>query len=657
MRDRTNQSLPAGPTLHELLSQLPRCMLRDQHYFRLQIQKLQEQLRARRPADRWLNRLAAEIAQSAQRREFRQTHLPRPTFPMELPVAERKDEIAKAVAENQVVIVCGETGSGKTTQLPKICLELGRGVSGLIGHTQPRRIAARSVAMRISQELDSPLGQAVGYKVRFSDKLSDRTYVKLMTDGILLAETQGDRYLEQYDTIIIDEAHERSLNIDFLLGYLKQLLPKRPDLKVIITSATINPEQFSKHFNNAPIVMVSGRTYPVEVRYRPIVAQEDDPDEDEPTLQEAILSAVDELSREPSSTFARDTLVFLSGEREIRETAESLHKHHPSNVEVLPLYARLSADEQMRVFHPGQRRRIVLATNVAETSLTVPRIGYVIDPGYARISRYSTRTKVQRLPIEPISRASADQRKGRCGRIAEGICIRLYSEEDFNARPEFTDPEIRRTHLASVILQMKALKLGDIQEFPFLEPPDYRAIRDGFQTLHELGAIDENNELTDIGWQMSRLPIDPRIARMVLAAREENCLDDVLIIASALSVQDPRERPLERQQEADIAHAKFRDPSSDFLSFVKLWDWYHEQARQLSSSKLRRLCQENFLSFVRMREWNDIHQQLRELVRELAVRGDEPNRECSTTQLGNPAVWRATTKSPPAPPQQRRYSS
>lgn len=635
MNERNGHPARSGvvqPSLHELMRQIPECMLRDQHRLRMGFQRVQQMLRTNRPADRLISGLAAEVERSRGWRAQRQANLPTPAYPANLPVVEKKDEVAQAIAANQVIILCGETGSGKTTQLPKICLELGRGVAGMIGHTQPRRIAARSVAMRIAEELNSPLGQAVGYKIRFADKLSENTYIKLMTDGILLAETQGDRFLEQYDTIIIDEAHERSLNIDFLLGYLKQLLPKRPDLKVIITSATINPEHFSRHFNNAPIVMVSGRTYPVEVRYRPILAQEDDPDEDEPTLQEAILSAVDELSREGNG----DTLIFLSGEREIRETAEALRKHHPTQTEVLPLYARLSSDDQMKVFHPGQRRRIVLATNVAETSLTVPRIRYVIDPGFARISRYTTRTKVQRLPIEPISRASADQRKGRCGRIAAGICIRLYAEEDFSSRVEFTDPEIRRTHLASVILQMKALRLGDIQEFPFLDPPDYRSIRDGFQTLHELGAIDETNELTELGWQLAKLPVDPRIGRMILAAREENCLDEVLVIASALSVQDPRERPMDKQAEADIAHAPFRDASSDFLSYLKLWEWYREQAKHLSTSKLRKACQQNFLSFVRMREWHDIHQQLHGLIREMALdrAGITPSRQPAPNRRG-----------------------
>jgi ATP-dependent helicase HrpA len=445
----------------------------DQHALRQRLGALERGRQGGRNVEPLAQKLADDLERSISRRQQRQAHLPRPAYPQDLPVVERREEIKAAIAAHPVVIVCGETGSGKTTQLPKICLELGRGVAGLIGHTQPRRIAARSVAARIAQELDSPLGQAVGYKVRFADKLSEQTYIKLMTDGILLAETQHDRYLDAYDTIIIDEAHERSLNIDFLLGYLRQLLPRRPDLKVIVTSATIDPERFSKHFGDAPILMVSGRTYPVEVRYRPL--ESEDPDEEDLHMEEAILRATDELARLGSG----DVLIFQSGEREIRETAEALRKHHPPGTEILPLYARLSTEEQMKVFQPHGRRRIILATNVAETSLTVPGIRYVIDPGYARISRYAPRTKVQRLPIERISRASADQRKGRCGRVAEGICIRLYAEEDYAARPQFTDPEILRTNLAGVILQMKALRLGAIEDFPFLDPPDYRAVRDG----------------------------------------------------------------------------------------------------------------------------------------------------------------------------------
>ena len=538
-------------------------------------------------------------------------HLPKPEFPFELPVAERRQEIARAIAENQVIVLCGQSGSGKTTQLPKICLEMGRGVGGMIGHTQPRRIAARSVARRIAAELQTDLGHAVGYKVRFTDQVSRNTYIKVMTDGVLLAETRHDRFLTQYDTLIIDEAHERSLNIDFLLGYLKQLLPRRSDLKVIITSATIDPGRFSRHFHDAPIIEVSGRLYPIELRYRPLEAQTED--EEDRQITQGILDAVDELWRDSPG----DVLVFLAGEREIRDTAEALRKHHPPRVEVLPLYARLSFEDQQRVFEPHDHPRIVLATNVAETSLTVPQIRYVIDPGYARISRYNARTKVQRLPIEKISRASADQRAGRCGRLSDGICIRLYSQADYEARPQFTDPEILRTNLASVILHMMAFHLVRVEDFPFLDPTDYKMIRDAYQTLHELAAIDEENRITEIGMALARLPIDARIGRMILAARDEGVMGEVLIIASALSVQDPRERPMDKQEQADTEHAKFQDRRSDFFGYLKLWAWYHEQAAHLSASKLRDLCRENFVSYVRLREWHDVHAQLKSIVGEM----------------------------------------
>jgi ATP-dependent helicase HrpA len=610
MTPDTGQTSPAS-LLEELASKLERTMLVDRHRLGTRLGRLGGGNYA--PAQ--FERLAADIERSAHRFGHRQQRLPKPTYPTDLPVVARRDGIARAIAENQVIVLTGETGSGKTTQLPKICLELGRGVAGMIGHTQPRRIAARSVAARIAQELQSELGRAVGYKVRFTDHVSPDTYVKLMTDGILLVETQHDRFLNQYDTLIIDEAHERSLNIDFLLGYLKQLLPSRPDLKLIITSATIDPQRFSKHFGDAPMIEVSGRTYPVEVRYRSLEAANED-EEDRQMLQ-GILDAVDELWRGGPG----DVLVFLAGEREIRQTAEALRKHHPPGVEVLPLYARLGADEQQKIFQPHQRPRIVLATNVAETSLTVPGIRYVVDPGYARVSRYSARTKVQRLPIERISKASADQRKGRCGRMSDGVCIRLYSGEDYEARTEFTEPEILRTNLASVILQMKAFGLGNVEDFPFLDPPDYRMIRDGYQTLHELAAIDEDNQITETGRLLARLPIDPRIARMVLASRQEGVLDEVLIIAAALSVQDPRERPLDQQEAADAAHEKFRDPNSDFLSYLKLWNWFHEQSRHLSENKLRKLCRENFLSFVRLREWHDVHGQLHALTGEMGLAG------------------------------------
>ncbi|SFI45682.1 ATP-dependent RNA helicase HrpA [Nitrosomonas sp. Nm34] len=551
----------------------------------------------------------------------RLANLPKPTYPEELPVVGKREEIARAIEANQVVIVCGETGSGKTTQLPKICLELGRGVAGLIGHTQPRRIAARTVAMRIAYELNSPLGHAVGYKVRFSDSVSKDTYIKLMTDGILLAETQGDPLLRAYDTIIIDEAHERSLNIDFLLGYLKQILVKRPDLKLIVTSATIDAERFSRHFHNAPVIEVSGRLYPVEVRYRPLASE----DEEEVDLQQAIIDAVDELMRVGPG----DTLIFLPGEREIRETAESLRKHAFSRagggagVEILPLFARLSFAEQERVFKPGNMRRIVLATNVAETSLTVPGIRYVIDTGLARVNRYSYRNKVEQLLIEKISQASANQRAGRCGRVMSGICVRLYGEEDYCARPEFTDPEILRSSLAAVILRMKSLKIGDVENFPFIQPPLPRMIADGYQLLAELGAVDDNNALTAIGWRLAKFPIDPKIARMILAAKQENCLSEILIIASALSLQDPRDRPFEKQEAADRAHEPFRDERSDFLSFLKLWEFFDEQLKhKKSNKKLIAQCQEHFISHRRMREWREIHGQLHNLVMEL---GFKPN--------------------------------
>ena len=580
----------------------------------------------------------ADLAQAEARLAQRRSRVPQIEYPEDLPVSQRRDEIKKAISENQVIVLCGETGSGKTTQIPKICLELGRGVTGMIGHTQPRRIAARSVGERIAQELGTRLGDLVGYKVRFGDKTSPGTFIKLMTDGILLAETQGDRNLEQYDTIIIDEAHERSLNIDFLLGYLKTLLPRRPDLKVIVTSATIDPQRFADHFASpkgpAPIIMVSGRAYPVEVLYRPPQAEErlDELDED---MQRAILHAVDEAA----SYGDGDILVFLSGEREIRETAELLSKHHvpgAPSTSILPLYAKLSGDEQMRVFQPHAGRRIVLSTNVAETSLTVPGIRYVVDVGFARINRYSPRTKVQRLEIEPISRASADQRKGRCGRIGSGVCVRLYAEEDFNTRTQYTDPEIVRANLASVILQMASLRLGDVERFPFLDPPDPRAIRDGYETLHELGAVNEKHELTPLGRDLARLPIDPRIGRMILAAKREDSLDEVLVIASALSVQDPRERPMEKADRADEMHAEFKDPSSDFGGFLRLWAAYHDRKRHLSGSKLRKWCKESFLSYVRLREWEDIHRQLSELIQGMQDAEPRPAKAGNQPAARNP---------------------
>ena len=556
----------------------------------------------------------------------RRANLPRPTYPDELPVVARRKEIAAAVAAHQVVIVCGETGSGKTTQLPKICLELERGVNGLIGHTQPRRIAARTVAARIATELQSPLGHAVGYKVRFSDRLSEHTYIKVMTDGILLAETQSDRLLRNYDTLIIDEAHERSLNIDFLLGYVKRSLPRRPELKLIITSATLDAERFSRHFDGAPVIEVSGRTYPVQIRYRPL----DDPDSDnESTLEEAIVDAADELAREPGGG---DILVFLPGEREIRDTAEALRKHafgrvSPAmrHVEILPLYARLSFEEQQRVFRrsaPGSR--IVLATNVAETSLTVPGIHYVIDTGLARINRYSYRNKVEQLQVEKISRAAADQRAGRCGRVAAGVCIRLYSEDDYAARPQYTDPEILRSSLAHVILRMKALRIGDVEDFPFLEPPAPRMVADGYQLLTELNAVDGKRNLTALGVRLARFPIDPRIARMILAAQSEACLTEILIIAAALTIQDPRERLLEKAEAADRAHEPFRDERSDFMGYLELWKFFDGALKHRKSHrKLQALVHEHFLSHRRMREWRDVHAQLAALAGDMGLHPNE----------------------------------
>ncbi|QGX08402.1 ATP-dependent RNA helicase HrpA [Janibacter melonis] len=565
-------------------------------------------------------------------------------YPEQLPVVAVKDEIAAAIREHQVVVIAGETGSGKTTQLPKIALEVGRGMGGQIGHTQPRRIAARSVAERIAEELHVELGGLVGYQVRFSDHSSDATAVKVMTDGILLNEMQRDRDLRRYDTLIIDEAHERSLNIDFILGYLKQLLPRRPDLKVIITSATIDPDRFAAHFADAdgtpaPVIEVSGRTYPVEVRYRPLVGEgEDGEDVDQIT---GICRAVEELWTEPDPGGARDILVFLSGEREIRDTADALEGMHLPGTEVLPLYARLSSAEQHRVFGRHSGRRIVLATNVAETSLTVPGIRYVIDTGMARISRFSQRTKVQRLPVEPVSQASASQRAGRCGRLSDGICVRLYSQEDHDARPEFTDPEILRTSLAAVILQMTALGLGDVSRFPFVEPPDSRQVSDGLRLLEELeavhpaerGAKGSARRLTPTGKTLARLPVDPRLGRMLIEADRRGCLTEVLVVVSALSIQDPRERPLERQAQADQQHARFRHETSDFATWWQLWVYLKQQQRELSSSAFRRMCKREYLHYVRIREWQDVHAQLRRAATDrrldtrsrTAAKGDDPD--------------------------------
>jgi ATP-dependent helicase HrpA len=560
-----------------------------------------------------------------------QQRLPAISYPAELPVSQRRDEIAAAIRDHQVVIIAGETGSGKTTQIPKICLELGRGVTGQIGHTQPRRIAARTVADRIAAELGTETGDIVGYQVRFTDATSDGTLVKVMTDGILLAELQHDKQLRRYDTLIIDEAHERSLNIDFLLGYLKRLLPRRPDLKLIITSATIDPERFSEHFDHAPVIEVSGRTYPVEVRYRPL-SDPDDPRHEPRDQIQGITDAIDELTAEGPG----DILVFLSGEREIRDTAEAL-AGSPASLEVLPLYARLSVAEQHKIFDRHQGRRVILATNIAETSLTVPGIKYVIDPGTARISRYSNRTKVQRLPIEPVSQASANQRKGRCGRTSDGVCIRLYSEEDFTARPEYTDPEILRTSLASVILQMAALGLGGVADMPFIDPPDPRNIADGVRLLEELGALAPHRRspspspdpspspspsptrLTGTGRQLARLPVDPRLGRMILEAAKNGCLSEVLIITAGLAIQDPRERPAAERDAADAQHKRFAEPGSDFLALLNLWDYLRDKQRELSGSAFRRLCRREYLHFLRVREWQDVHAQLRQSVRDLGL--------------------------------------
>ena len=604
-------------SFEQLENEIGKALRADRYRFRSTLRSIRQTEAASKPFDRRLARLEEEVQRSIALRRRRRESVPKISYDEQLPVCERRHEIAQVIRDHQVVVICGETGSGKSTQLPKICLELGRGIEGTIGHTQPRRIAARSVAARIAEELASPLGKDVGYKIRFADSSSPETYIKLMTDGILLAESQGDPFLNQYDTIILDEAHERSLNIDFLIGYLKRLLPKRRDLKLLITSATLDAVRFAEHFATdgtpAPVVQVSGRTYPVELRYRPA---EPDDNGDEPDLQDAIYRAVEELARIDTG----DILIFMPTERDIHETAKTLRSRHipwdssARKTEILPLYARLSNNDQQRIFQPHPHRRIVIATNVAESSLTVPGVRYVIDPGTARISRYSPRTKTQRLPIEAISQASADQRQGRCGRVAPGICIRLYREEDYQSRDRYTAPEIQRTNLASVILQTKALKLGPIEEFPFLDPPRAEAIRDGYKTLFELGALDDGDRLTEIGWQLSRLPVDPRIGRMILAAQEENCLAEVLVIAAALELQDPRERPLEKQQAADEAHAQFADPESDFLSYLKLWDFYHHLKEKLSRSQLRKACQTNFLSYNRLREWVDIHLQLRQLV-------------------------------------------
>ncbi|WP_122433530.1 ATP-dependent RNA helicase HrpA [Pseudomonas viridiflava] len=608
-----------SPSIDQLLKNLDQAMIGDRHRLRRQLHELRKKPDEAKLAQ-WVARVQASCAQVTSRRES----VPTVRYDDNLPIAAKRDEIKDALLKHQVLIIAGETGSGKTTQLPKICLEIGRGQHGLIGHTQPRRIAARSVASRVADELATPLGALVGYQVRFEDQSDSNTLIKLMTDGILLAETQHDRFLERYDTIIVDEAHERSLNIDFLLGYLKTLLPRRPDLKVIITSATIDLQRFSEHFNDAPIIEVSGRTFPVDTWYRPLTSEQDEEGnsvEDDLTVDQAILATLEELAdfERSERKSPGDVLVFLPGEREIRDAAEMLRKAQLRHTEILPLYARLSPAEQQRIFQSHSGRRVVLATNVAETSLTVPGIRYVIDTGTARISRYSYRAKVQRLPIEAVSQASANQRKGRCGRVEPGLCVRLYSEEDFNARPEFTDPEILRTNLAAVILQMLHLRLGEITDFPFIEPPDGKAISDGFNLLQELSAVNRENQLTPLGRQLARLPVDPRMGRMLLEAAKQGSLQEVLIVASAMSVQDVRERPPERQQAADQAHAQWKDADSDFAGLVNLWRGFEEQRQALTASPLRNWCRRNFLNYLRLREWRDSHRQLSLICRDLQL--------------------------------------
>ncbi|QBG34353.1 ATP-dependent RNA helicase HrpA [Litorilituus sediminis] len=639
--DTDKQSVPDLQSLFDLLPQVKQC---DVFRLKKRLINIKRMTNAKgkehsiKKLEQQSKQVFQAICQSISEKQYKIDNSPQITYPEGLPISESAEQIAKAISENQVVIIAGETGSGKTTQIPKICLALGRGVDGLIGHTQPRRIAARTVANRIAEELNSKLGEQVGYKVRFKDQVSEKSYIKLMTDGILLAEMQKDRLLRQYDTIIIDEAHERSLNIDFILGYLKQILVKRPDLKVIITSATIDPQRFANHFADssgkpAPVIEVSGRTYPVEMRYRPLNESSDDDDGSPESVDviSGILNAVDELSLESHG----DILIFLNGEREIRDTAAALIKANLKHTQILPLYARLTIAEQNRIFKPHSGRNIVLATNVAETSLTVPGIKYVIDPGTARISRYSYRTKVQRLPIEPVSQASANQRAGRCGRVSEGICIRLYSEDDYNNRDEFTDPEILRTNLATVILQMLALDLGDISQFPFVEAPDNRNINDGMRLLEELAAIESSQkkqgnknakknaenitQLTKAGRLLSKFPIDPRLAKMVLTAIDFGCLEQVLIIVSALSIQDPRERPHEKQQASDEKHNRFKNKQSDFVSLLNLWHYLSEQQRALSQNQFRKLCQKEYLSYIRIREWQDIFSQLKLTLKEQKI--------------------------------------
>ncbi|BFM15230.1 ATP-dependent RNA helicase HrpA [Maricurvus nonylphenolicus] len=606
--------------LTALESSLQEVMMRDAYRLGRQYRELHKRFSSGKPIDQGLGKLRKAIEKSSALVEQRLKAIPKVAFPENLPISAKREAIAELIDKHQVVVLAGETGSGKTTQLPKICLDLGRGIKGLIGHTQPRRIAARTVASRIAEELETPLGESVGYQVRFTDHSTPTSHIKLMTDGILLAEIQNDRYLNKYDTLIIDEAHERSLNIDFLLGYIKQILPKRPDLKVIITSATIDLERFSKHFDDAPIIEVSGRTYPVDVLYRPMADSAED-------LNSAIIGAIEEIEQLERLNHQRngeqrrggDILIFMSGEREIREAALAIRRADFKHLDVLPLYARLSLAEQNKVFQSHKGRRVVLATNVAETSITVPGIRYVIDPGTARISRYSYRTKVQRLPIESISQASANQRKGRCGRVSEGVCIRLYDEQDFINRSEFTDAEILRTNLAAVILQMLNLRIGDIHDFPFVDPPDQRLINDGFKLLQELQAVNKKGELTKTGRLLMKLPIDPRLGRMLVAAKQGQCVSELLIILSALSVQDPRERPADKQQAADEKHRRFYDDHSDFMAYINLWHYVEEQRQELSQNQFRKQCKREFLSYLRLREWRDIHHQLRLAAKDLEL--------------------------------------
>ncbi len=620
------------------LAPMDLAMQADRHWLRRTARAWQDMQRAGKPAEELRQRWKARWAASTERLENRLRNLPKIGYPEELPITSRREEILQALRQHRVVIVSGETGSGKSTQLPKLCLEAGWGRAGMIGHTQPRRIAARSIATRLAEELQTQVGNQIGFKVRFTDQTAPSTLIKLMTDGMLLAETQRDRFLENYDCIIIDEAHERSLNIDFLMGYLHRLLQRRDDLHVVITSATIDAQRFAEHFTinqqPAPVIEVSGRGYPVEVRYRPWI--EDESSEKEYDLARHVLMAFDEVSSEGDG----DVLIFLPTERHIREITHRLQGHlkrrgQLGRAELLPLYARLTIAEQNRVFQPSSKRRVVLATNVAESSLTVPGIHYVIDSGTARISRYSPRSKVQRLPIEPISRASADQRAGRCGRVAPGLCIRLFSAEDYLARDAYTTPEMRRTNLAAVLLQSLYLNLGPLDKFPLLDPPRDDQIREGFKTLRELQAIDDHRRLTEIGKKLGKMPIDPRVGRMILEARERHCLPEVVVIAAALEAQDPRDRPVDKQKQADTAHQPFLDPQSDFVTYLKLWYFYQHLRRNLSKTQFRKACQAHFLSPTRLREWNDLARQLMIVARGLESDRNKRKRQKPLSQNEN----------------------